>query len=38
LVETYGKVVISELYFIKNDLKLEVDYGKVTFLNEEDGR
>jgi hypothetical protein len=36
-VESFGEIVISELYFIKNESKLDVDYGKVTFLRQEDG-
>ena len=36
-VESFGEIVISELYFIKNENKLDVDYGKVTFLKQEDG-
>lgn len=36
-VESFGDIVISELYFIKNENRLDVDYGKVTFLRQEDG-
>lgn len=36
-LESFGEVVISELYFIKDNGQLYVDYGKVSFENVEQG-
>lgn len=36
-MKQFGEVIISELYFIKKDGELKVDYGKVTFATKEEG-
>ena len=36
-VSQFGEVIISELYFVKKDGALSVDYGKVTFATKEQG-
>lgn len=36
-VSSKGEIVVSELYFTKNEGTLQVDYGKVTFVNQEEG-
>ena len=37
-LESFGDVVISELYFIKDNGQLYVDYGKVSFEHIEQGQ